>query len=45
MLCVLVGTNEGGDLESGKAVFSDPTEVFIEGKGIFYEIILPFYPK
>ena len=29
----LSGTNVGGEIEQGKAIFSDPTDVMIEGKG------------
>ena len=27
-----IGTNEGGEVEFGKAIFSDPTDIIIEGK-------------
>ena len=30
---VLAGNNEGGELEHGKAIFSNPTDVVIEGHG------------
>ena len=38
LLLTVVGLNEGGDLDQGKAIFSNPTDVVVEGKGEFTQV-------
>lgn len=40
-ICMLLaGNNEGGDLEHGKAIFSNPTDVVIEGHGNYVHMVM-----